>query len=94
MNPKTALAISINQADSLKKMTQMSGWKIIEGFLNEAEEECQAKLDDEANKDIADIQASRKIKKFIHDFRELFIDTELSAGNDQRELKILKEGKE
>ena len=94
MNDKTALAISINQADSLKKMTQMSGWKIIEGFLNEAEEECQAKLDDEDNKDIVDIQAARALKKWINRFRELFIDTELSAGNDQRELKILKEGKE
>ena len=90
MNAKTALAISINRADSLKNMTQMSGWKIIEGFLKDAEEECQGKLDDEDNKDIADIQASRKLKKFISDFRELFIDTELSAGEDQRELKILK----
>ena len=90
MNAKTALAISINQADSLKKMTQMSGWKIIDGFIKSTEEECQAKLDDETNKDIVDIQAARALKKWINQFKELFIDTELSAGEDQKELKILK----
>ena len=91
MNPKTALAISINRADSLKKMTRMTGWKIIEDFLKDAEIECQGKLDDEDNKDIADIQASRKLKKFISDFRELFIDTELSEAEDRKELKRIKE---
>ncbi len=91
MDRKTLLQISINQADSLKKITQMSGWKLIEKFLQEKEEECQVNLDDETIIDLADIQASRKLKNFIRDFKELFIDTELSAKEDERELKRLKE---
>ena len=68
----------------------MTGWKIIEDFISDTETECQGKLDNEDNKDIVDIQSARALKKWINRFRELFIDTELSAGNDQRELKKLK----
>ena len=68
----------------------MSGWKIIDGFIKDTEEECQAKLDNEDNKDIVDIQAARALKKWINRFRELFIDTELSASEDRKELKIIK----
>ena len=91
MNNKTKLEISINQADSLKAMTKMTGWKKIEDFLKDAEDECQFNLDDTLNKDLVDIQASRVLKKFIKEFRELFINTELSAKEDERELKRLKE---
>ena len=94
MNDKIELQISINQADSLKKMPKMSGWKIIEDFLNNAEEECKERLEDEGNKDISDIQGARKLLKFINDFRELFTNTEISADYDKQELKRLKEGKE
>ena len=90
MDEKTALEISIKQADSLKRMTRMSGWKIIEDFLSNEEEECQEKLDNEENKDIIDIQSARALKRFIREFRELFIDTEISANNDKQELKIIR----
>ena len=89
MSDKTELEISIKQADSLKRMTRMTGWKLIEDFLSDKEEECQAKLDNEENKDIIDIQSARALKRFIGEFRELFIDTELSAEEDRRELKII-----
>jgi hypothetical protein len=68
----------------------MTGWKKIEDFLKDAEDECQVNLDDTLNKDLVDIQASRVLKKFIKEFRELFIDTELSAKEDERELKRIK----
>ena len=90
---RAELELSINQANSLKQMTGMAGWKIIDEFLNDTEEECKDILEDEENKDIIDIQASRKILKWIKNFRELFIYTEVSAQNDEQELKRIKGGK-
>ena len=89
MDTKSSLRLSINKADSLKKMTKMGGWKIIEEFLNEKEADCLNTLKDESYKDLSNIQASRKLLKFIENFRELFTDTEYSAQENRRELKII-----
>jgi hypothetical protein len=75
-------------------MTKMSGWKIIEEFFRDNEDACINTLKDETYKDLDDIQASRKLLKFIEDFRELFTDAEYSAQENRRELKIIEEGKE
>ena len=90
MNDKTELTISIAQADSLKKIQKMPGWKIIEGFLGKAGAKCDKELKDETNDDLANIKACRKIIGFIKDFRDLLRITELSADEDQRELNRLK----
>ena len=89
MDIKSSLRISINKADSLKKMTKMDGWKIIEDFLKDNEADCLDTLKDESYKDLSNIQASRKLLKFIENFRELFTDTEYSAQENRRELKII-----
>ena len=89
MDTKSSLRISINKADSLKKMTKMDGWKIIEDFLKDNEADCLDTLKDESYKDLSNIQASRKLLKFIENFRELFTDTEYSAQENRRELKII-----
>ncbi len=94
MDPKTSLEIAINRAESLQKITKMSGWKIIDNFLKDNEENCLNTLKNESINNIDDIQASRKLLKFINDFRELFTDTELSEKINREELKRLKEGKE
>ena len=84
---RAELELSINQANSLKQMTGMAGWKIIDEFLKGYEEESLSSLRDTGNKDLADIQSCRKIIEFIQDFRDLFNYTEISAQNDEQELK-------
>lgn len=93
MDVKTELQISIAQADSLKKMTKMSGWKIIEDFLDKSEKECDRELKDERNNDLSNIMACRKIIKFVKDFKDLLRFTDISAEEDQRELNRIKGGK-
>ena len=90
MNDRAELELSINQANSLKQMTGMAGWKIIDEFLKGYEEESLNSLRDTGNKDLADIQSCRKIIEFIQDFRDLFNYTEISAQNDEQELKRIK----
>ena len=46
MDMKTELNLSINQANSLKKITTMPGWKIIENFLAKSEEKYDKELKD------------------------------------------------
>ena len=93
MDDQTELTISIAQADSLKKMQKMPGWKIIEGFLGKYEAEGYKQLQDIQNKDLADIQAFRMVIKFVKDFKDLLRYTQISAEEDQRELNRIK-GKE
>ena len=93
MDEKTELIISIAQADNLKKMTKMPGWKIIEDFLGKEEARCDKELKDETNNDLANIKACRKIIKFVKDFRDLLRFTDIAAEEDQRELNRIK-GKE
>lgn len=90
MSDKTELTLSINQANSLKRITKMPGWKIIENFLAESEEECDGDLKDDNNDDLVNIKADRKVLKWIKKFRDLLKDTEISAYNDEQELKIIK----
>jgi len=90
MNDKAELNLSINQANSLKKITTMPGWKIIEDFLNKSEEKYNEELKDENNDDLANIKACRKILGWIKDFRDLLRFTEISAYEDEQELKIIK----
>ena len=90
MDDKTELTISISQAESLKKIQRMSGWKIIEGFLGKAEAKYEKELKSEANDDLASIKACRKIIGFVKDFRDLLRFTDISAEEDQRELDRLK----
>jgi len=90
MNDKDELKLSINQANSLKRITKMPGWKIIEDFLQKSEEKYDKELKDEKNDDMADIKACRKILGWIKDFRDLFKFTEISAYEDEQELKRIK----
>ena len=90
MNEKDYLQVSINQANSLKKITTMPGWKIIEDFLNKSEEKYNEELNEENNDDLANIKACRKILGWIKDFRDLLRFTEISAYEDEQELKIIK----
>ncbi|HDY90170.1 MAG TPA: hypothetical protein ENH82_18880 [bacterium] len=90
MNDKEELNLSINQANSLKKITTMRGWKIIEDFLARSEEKYDKELKDESNDDLANIKACRKILEWIKDFRDLLKYTEISAYEDEKELKRIK----
>lgn len=90
MDEEKELALSINQANSLKKITKMSGWKIIDDFLNKSEKEYDKELKDEKNDDMANIKACRKIIGWIGKFRDLFRYTEIAAQQDEQELKIIK----
>jgi hypothetical protein len=93
MNEKEELTRSITEAHSLAKITNMPGWKIIEKYIDDTTDDCQEALEDEENKDMADIQASRKLLKWIKDFKDLFSYTEISAEEDQQELnRINKKG--
>ena len=94
MNDKAELNLSINQANSLKKITTMPGWKIIEDFLAKSEEKYDKELKDESNDDLANIKACRKILEWIKDFRDLLKYTDISAYEDEQELKRIKGGKE
>jgi len=87
MSDKDELTLSINQANSLKRITKMPGWKIIEDFLKKSEEKYDKELKDESNDDMANIKACRKIIGWIGDFRDLFRFTEISAYEDEKELK-------
>ena len=90
MNDKAELNLSINQANSLKKITTMPGWKIIEDFLAKSEEKYDKELKDESNDDLANIKACRKILEWIKDFRDLLKYTDISAYEDEQELKRIK----
>ena len=90
MNEKDYLQVSINQANSLKKITTMPGWKIIENSLNKSEEKYNEELKDEKNDDLTNIKACRKILGWIKNFRDLLKYTEISAYEDEQELKIIK----
>ncbi|RXG65945.1 hypothetical protein ES695_05445, partial [Candidatus Atribacteria bacterium 1244-E10-H5-B2] len=79
MSDKDELTLSVNQANSLKKITKMQGWKTIEDFLQKSEEKYDKELKDENNDDMANIKACRKILGWIKDFRDLFRFTEISA---------------
>lgn len=90
MDEEKELILSINQANSLKKITKMSGWKIIDDFLNKSEAKCDKELKDEKNDDMANIKTCRKIIKWIGNFRDLFRYTEIAAQQDEQELKIIR----
>ncbi|MBA7571241.1 hypothetical protein ES695_13155 [Candidatus Atribacteria bacterium 1244-E10-H5-B2] len=90
MSDKDELTLSVNQANSLKRITKMPGWKIIEDFLKKSEEKYNKELKDESNDDMANIKACRKILGWIKDFRDLFRFTEISAYEDEQELKRMK----
>lgn len=90
MEDKDELNLSISQANSLKRITKMPGWKTIENFLKKSEEKYDKELKDENNDDLANIKACRKILEWIKDFRDLFRFTEISAYEDEQELKRIK----
>lgn len=90
MNEKAELTLSINQANSLKRITKMPGWKIIEDFLDKYEQDSLTDLKDMEIFDMENVQACRKILKFIKDFREMLRFTEISAYEDEKELKRIK----
>jgi len=90
MDDKDELNLSIAQANSLKKITTMPGWKIIEDFLAKSEEKYDKELKDEKNDDLTNIKACRKILGWIKNFRDLLKYTEISAYEDEQELKIIK----
>ena len=90
MGDKEELTLSINQANSLKRITKMSGWKPIEDFLKKSEEKYDKELKDENNDDMANIKACRKILGWIKDFRDKIRFTEIAAHEDEQELKRIK----
>ncbi|MBA7592105.1 hypothetical protein ES708_34282 [subsurface metagenome] len=90
MSDKDELTLSVNQANSLKRITKMPGWKVIEDFLKKSEGRYDKELKDEKNDDLANIKACRKILGWIKDFRDKIRFTEISAGEDQRELDRIK----
>ena len=90
MDDKDELKLSINQANSLKRITTMPGWKIIEDFLDKSEEKYNSELKDKDNNDLADIKACRKILEWIKDLRDKIRFTEISAHEDEQELKRIK----
>ena len=90
MDMKAELNLSINQANSLKKITTMPGWKIIEDFLKKSEEKYDKELKDEKNDDMANIKACRKIIGWIKDFRDLLKYNEIAGYEDEQELKRIK----
>lgn len=90
MDDKDELKLSISQANSLKRITKMSGWKIIKDFLKKSEEKYNKELKDENNNDLANIKACRKILGWIKDFRDKIRFTEISAYEDEQELKRIK----
>ena len=89
-NIEKELQISINQANSLKRIVKMPGWEFIEDFLDKSEEKYNGELKDKDNNDLADIKACRKILEWIKDFRDKIRFTEISAYEDEQELKIIK----
>jgi len=90
MNIEEELRLSIEQANSLKRITKMPGWKPIEDFLARSEEKYDKELKDEKNEDLTNIKACRKIIGWIKDFRDLLKYTEIAAYEDEQELKKIK----
>ena len=90
MDTKTKLKISINEANSLKQITKMQGWKVIDDHIKKSEEEYLAILKDVTNKDMVDIQSARFLLDWIKQFKDMFRFKEISASYDERELKRLK----
>ena len=90
MGDKEELNLSINQANSLKRITKMPGWKPIEDFLAKSEEKYDKELKDEGNDDLANIKACRKIIGWIKDFRDKIRFTEIAGYEDEQELKKIK----
>jgi len=90
MDEEKELTISINQANSLKKIATMPGWKTIKDFLDKSEEKYDEELKSEENNDLANIKACRKIIGWIKNFRDLFEYTEIAAYQDEQDLKIIK----
>lgn len=86
MDTKIKLQISINEANSLKQITKMSGWKVIDDHIKKSEGECLAILKDVTNKDIADIQGARFLLDWIKQFKDMFRFKEISASFDEQEL--------
>jgi len=94
MNEEKELILSINEANSLKKITKTPGWKIIEGFLTKSEEKYDKELKSEDNNNLADIMACRKIIGWIDDFRKVLVYNDITVQQDEQELKIIKKGEE
>ena len=90
MDDKEELTLSISQANNLKRITKMPGWKIIDDFLKKSEEKYDKELKSESNDDLANIKACRKILGWIKDFKDLLRYTEIAAYEDEKELKRIK----
>jgi len=90
MNEEKELILSINEANSLKKITKMPGWKIIEDFLDKSLEKYSKELKSEDNNNLANIMACRKIIGWIDDFRKVLVYNDIGLGENQEELKIIK----
>jgi len=90
MNEEKELEILINEANSLKKITKMPGWKIIEDFLDKSLEKYSKELKSEDNNNLANIMACRKIIGWIDDFRKVLVYNDIGLGENQEELKIIK----
>jgi len=90
MDEEKELTLSIAQANSLKKIATMPGWKIIKDFLDKSEEKYDKELKSEENNDLANIKACRKIIGWIKNFRDLFEYTEIAKYQDEQDLKIIK----
>jgi len=90
MDEEKELIISINEANSLKKITKMPGWKIIEDFLDKSLEKYSKELKSEDNNNLANIMACRKIIGWIDDFRKVLVYNDIGLGENQEELKIIK----
>lgn len=90
MDEEKELILSINEANSLKKITKMPGWKIIEDFLDKSLEKYSKELKSEDNNNLANIMACRKIIGWIDDFRKVLVYNDIGLGENQEELKIIK----
>jgi len=94
MNEEKELILSINEANSLKKITKTPGWKIIEDFLGKSLEKYSKELKSEDNNNLANIMACRKIIGWIDDFRKVLVYNDITVQQDEQELKIIKKGEE
>ena len=90
MDEEKELILSINEANSLKKITKTPGWKIIEDFLDKSLEKYSKELKSEDNNNLANIMACRKIIGWIDDFRKVLVYNDIGLGENQEELKIIK----
>ncbi len=90
MNEEEELVLSINEANSLKKITKMPGWKIIENALRKSEEKYNKELKDENNNDLANIKACRKMLQWIKDFRQVLVYNDISLQQDEEDLREIK----